>query len=70
MTMQFARKVQVADLCGLGCVFVVFVMSPALAAKGPGPAAGNGTLAGFIYAKDVKTPVAGRGRQAPQRSRT
>jgi hypothetical protein len=30
-----------------------------LAAKGPVPAPGGGSLAGFIYAKDVKTPVAG-----------
>jgi len=39
--------------------FAVFIMPLGLTAKGPDPAAGNGTLAGFIYAKDVKTPVTG-----------
>jgi hypothetical protein len=39
--------------------FAVFMTPMGLAAKGPGPAAGSGSLAGFIYAKDVKTPVTG-----------
>jgi hypothetical protein len=39
--------------------FVVFMMPMGLAATEPGPAAANGTLSGFIYAKDVKTPITG-----------
>ena len=34
-------------------------MPVGLAAKNPAPAAASGSLSGFIYAKDVTTPVAG-----------
>ena len=39
--------------------FAVFVMPVGLTAKSPAAAAGSGSLSGFIYAKDVTTPVAG-----------
>jgi hypothetical protein len=39
--------------------FAVFAMPVGLAAKSPAPAAASASLSGFIYAKDVKTPVAG-----------
>jgi len=39
--------------------FAVFAMPAGLPAyPSPAPAADNGSLAGFVYAKDVKTPVA------------
>jgi hypothetical protein len=39
--------------------FSVFVLPVGLPAKSAAPAAANGSLSGFIYAKDVKTPVRG-----------
>jgi hypothetical protein len=41
--------------------FAVFTAPVGLSARGPAPfpAADSGSLSGFIYAKDVKTPVAG-----------
>ncbi len=43
---------------GVLAAFVAFMMPVGLVAS-PAPAADNGSLAGFVYAKDVKTPVAG-----------
>lgn len=45
--------------CVMLAAFGVFVAPAGPAVAGPGPAAGNGSLSGFIYAKDAKTPVAG-----------
>jgi hypothetical protein len=45
--------------CAVLAAFSILITSPALAAKGPGGAAENGSLSGFIYAQDVKTPVTG-----------
>ena len=58
MTMRSLGKCKLLT-CVVLASFSFLMTSPALAAKGPSLAAGNGTLAGFIYAKDVKTPVAG-----------
>lgn len=44
---------------GVLAAFVVFVTPIGLAAKSSRPAADNGSLTGFVYAKDMKTPVAG-----------
>ena len=44
---------------GVLAAFLVFMTPAGLAAKGPATVPGGGSLAGFIYEKDVKTPVAG-----------
>jgi hypothetical protein len=58
MTMRSLGKCKLLTFAVLAA-FSLLITSPVLAAKGPSLAAGNGTLAGFIYAKDVKTPVSG-----------
>jgi hypothetical protein len=46
--------------CLVLAAFSAFVAGPAFAAAGPAAgAAGTGSLTGFVFAKDVKTPVAG-----------
>ena len=44
--------------CAVLAAFMALMMPIGLAA-GPSPATENGALSGFVYAKDVKTPVAG-----------
>jgi len=45
-------------VCAVLAAFVALMMPIGLAA-GPAPATEKGNLSGFVYAKDVKTPVAG-----------
>ena len=46
-------------VCAVLAAFAVFMMSPGLAAKSAGAAADSGSLSGFIYAQDARTPLAG-----------
>jgi len=39
--------------------FLLSMMPAGLAAMGPGAVAENGSVVGFLYAKDMKTPIAG-----------
>jgi len=46
-------------VCTVLAAFAAFAMPVGLTAKSLAPAGESGSLAGFVYAKDVKTPIAG-----------
>lgn len=45
--------------CFVLAAFAVFATPGVFASTSPAPAAGSGSLSGFVYAKNAKTPVAG-----------